>query len=65
MKHSQNGGKLMLCLNSPNLSAQWLKNMVADECSECTFIETITAPMVFKEAHKGKGLKILLFSYLN
>ncbi|PCI54100.1 MAG: methyltransferase [Gammaproteobacteria bacterium] len=57
------GAKLMLCLNSPDLDEQFLKDEVARECPDCTFEQQLTNPEVFKEAHQGKGLKVLIFTY--
>ena len=56
-------GELLLCLNSPDLDEVFLKSEVQRECPDCEFIEKIDSPEVFKEAHKGKGLKVLLFKY--
>lgn len=58
------GAKLMLCLNSPDLDEDFLKSEVARECPDCHFDKKIVNPEVFKEAHHGKGLKVLLFTYL-
>jgi len=55
--------KLMLCLNSPDLDEQFLKDEVARECPGCVFEQRIANPEVFKEAHAGKGLKVLIFTY--
>jgi len=55
--------KLMLCLNSPDLDEQFLKDEVARECPDCDFEQRIANPEVFKEAHQGKGLKVLIFTY--
>jgi len=57
------GAQLLLCLNSPDLDEQFLKDEVVRECPACVFDKIITNPIVFKEAHVGKGLKVLLFSY--
>jgi 23S rRNA (cytosine1962-C5)-methyltransferase len=57
------GAQLLLCLNSPDLDENFLKKEVAEACPECVFEERIMNPVVFKEAHEGKGLKVLLFSY--
>jgi 23S rRNA (cytosine1962-C5)-methyltransferase len=57
------GAKLMLCLNSPDLDEQFLKEEVRRECPDCVFERRINNPDVFKEAHHGKGLKVLVFSY--
>jgi len=56
-------GELLLCLNSPDLDEFFLKKEVQRECPDCQFIKKIDSPEVFKEAHKGKGLKVLLFKY--
>jgi len=55
--------KLLLCLNSPDLDEQFLKDEVARECLDCVFEQRIANPAVFKEAYTGKGLKVLVFSY--
>jgi 23S rRNA (cytosine1962-C5)-methyltransferase len=57
------GAKLLLCLNSPDLDEEFLKNEVARECPDCRFEQRIANPVVFKEAHAGKGLKALVFEY--
>ena len=58
------GAKLMLCLNSPDLDEQFLKDEVARECPACVFEQRIANPEVFKEAYVGKDLKVLIFNYL-
>ena len=57
------GATLMLCLNSPDLDDNFLKEEVARECPDCKFEQRIENPEVFKEAHEGKGLKVLIFTY--
>ena len=57
------GAQLMLCLNSPDLDENFLKAEVARECPQCHFEQRLDNPEVFKEAHQGKGLKVLLFTY--
>ena len=54
---------LMLCLNSPDLDEQFLKQTVIDECPGCEYIESIDTPDVFVEAMQGKGLKVLIYRY--
>ncbi|WP_441003064.1 class I SAM-dependent methyltransferase [Pseudocolwellia agarivorans] len=54
---------VILCLNSPDLDEDFLLAEVERECPDCQFISKIESPEVFKEAHKGKGLKVLLFKY--
>lgn len=58
------GAKLMLCLNSPDLDEEFLKAEVMRECPACQFESKIANPAVFKEAEQGKGLKVLIFTYL-
>lgn len=57
------GGEVMLCLNSPDLSEEFLFEIIKEECPECQFVEAIKPLPVFKEAEKGKGLKVLIFRY--
>ncbi|MEW6984069.1 class I SAM-dependent methyltransferase [Colwelliaceae bacterium 6471] len=57
------GGQLMLCLNSPDLDENFLFTQIATECPECEFETKIKPAEVFKEAHQGKGLKVLIFTY--
>ncbi|REL29016.1 methyltransferase [Thalassotalea euphylliae] len=54
---------VMLCLNSPDLDEAFLLNTVAQECPELEFVDKLAPPAVFKEAHAGKGLKVMLFRY--
>lgn len=56
-------GVVMLCLNSPDLTADFIHQMVATECPNCEFIEQIKPPSVFVEAMPGKGLKVLVFRF--
>lgn len=58
------GGLLMLCLNSPDLDTDFLKQTVHDECPDCHYVNEITAPDVFLDAMEGKGLKVLIYKYL-
>jgi len=58
------GGILMLCLNSPNLDDDFLKQQVVEHCPDCKMLGKIENPEVFKEAQQGKGLKVYLYQYL-
>jgi 23S rRNA (cytosine1962-C5)-methyltransferase len=58
------GGEVMLCLNAPELNEQFLHDAVAEHCPDCIFESQIMPPEVFKEAHQGKGLKVLMYKYL-
>jgi 23S rRNA (cytosine1962-C5)-methyltransferase len=55
---------IMLCLNSPDLNDDFLLSNVAEHCPQCQYQGKISPPAVFKEAHQGKGLKVLLFKYI-
>ncbi|MEW6998947.1 class I SAM-dependent methyltransferase [Colwelliaceae bacterium BS250] len=56
-------GLVMLCLNSPDLSEEFIFEMIKTECPSCEYIESITPSEVYKEAMPGKGLKVLIFKY--
>ena len=58
------GSDLMLCLNSPDLTEQFIFDLVAEYCPDCQFIEMIKPPEVFKEAEQGRGLKVFIYRYL-
>lgn len=58
------GGMLMLCLNSPNLDDDFLKQQVKEHCPDCTLVEKIENPKIFKEAQQGKGLKVYIYQYM-
>lgn len=60
----QPGGLVMLCLNSPDLDEKFLFDTVQEDCPDCQFVERLAAPKVYREAHQGKGLKVLIFKYL-
>ncbi|MGJ8691549.1 MAG: class I SAM-dependent methyltransferase [Thalassotalea sp.] len=59
----QPNSDLILCLNSPDLDEEFLKQQVELNCPQCHFIDKMPAPVVFKEAHQGKGLKVLHYQY--
>ncbi|MDA3806914.1 MAG: class I SAM-dependent methyltransferase [Thiomicrorhabdus sp.] len=60
----QPNSQIMLCLNSPHLSEQFLHETVALECPDCEYIESISTPEVFVEAMPGRGLKVVIYRYL-
>jgi len=57
------GSELMLCLNSPDLDDEFLKQTVLTECPACEYVESIKTPEVFQEAMVGKGLKVHIYKY--
>lgn len=54
---------VMLCLNAPDLDEAFLHQTVADECPDCVYVESLSAPAVFVESMAGRGLKIALYRY--
>jgi 23S rRNA (cytosine1962-C5)-methyltransferase len=58
------GGMLMMCLNSPDLDDDFLKQQMEEYCPDCQLIGKVENPKVFKEAQQGKGLKVYLYQYL-
>jgi len=59
-----NNSDVLLCLNSPDLSEEFLLAEVARECPQCQYQSRIENPEVFIEAEAGKGLKVLYFRYV-
>ena len=59
-----NNGDVILCLNSPDLTEEFLFAEVARECPQCQFQYRIENPEIFVEAEAGKGLKVLYFRYI-
>ncbi|WP_019556608.1 class I SAM-dependent methyltransferase [Thiomicrorhabdus arctica] len=56
---------IMLCLNSPYLSEQFLHDTVARECPACEYVESISPPEVFVETMLERGLKVMIYRYLS
>ncbi len=52
--------ELLLCLNAPELEADYLIRHMTELAPDYQFIQQIRPPEVYKEA-EGKGLKVLLF----
>ncbi len=59
-----NNSDVVLCLNSPDLSEEFLLAEVARECPQCQYQHRIDNPRAFVEAETGKGLKVLYFRYV-
>jgi len=55
--------ELLFCINSPDLDQQFILNTVEEHCPDCQFQQQIENPRVFREAHKGKGLKAMYFTF--
>jgi 23S rRNA (cytosine1962-C5)-methyltransferase len=56
--------ELLLCLNSPDLGADYLLEQVENECPNATFIEALKTPEVYREVNPNAGLKALRFRYI-
>lgn len=56
-------GLVMLCLNSPELTDDFLDHLIESECPQCLFVENISPPDVFKESEKGRGLKTKIYQF--
>ena len=55
---------VLLCLNAPHLSEDFLMDAVNLHCPECEFIDRIENPSEFIESDPNKGLKVLHFKYI-
>lgn len=54
------GGDLLLCLNAPELPAEYLLDAVAEWAPDYEFVERLPNPEVFEEA-QSRGLKVMHF----
>ena len=55
------GGQALLCLNAPELSAQFLLDLVAAEAPEFRFVRRLDNPSVFADMNPERALKVMLF----
>ncbi|WP_298769849.1 class I SAM-dependent methyltransferase [uncultured Shewanella sp.] len=55
------GGDLLLCLNAPELSIDFLKEQVNEYSANLVFQEQITNPEVFEDVDPNKALKVLRY----
>ena len=54
------GGEALLCLNSPDLDFNFLKETIKNECPQAQLICQIEPPAVFTNIEADRGLKCLL-----
>lgn len=54
------GGQALLCLNSPDLDFDFLKETVKNECPQASLLTQINPPAVFTNSEVERGLKCLL-----
>ncbi|WP_430459499.1 class I SAM-dependent methyltransferase [Thalassolituus sp. LLYu03] len=59
----QAGADLLLCVNAPDLSEDFLLDQVAEHAADCRFVQRIANPPAFVEATPGAGLKVMHFRY--
>ncbi len=55
------GGELLLCLNAPELTSDFLKQQVMETAPSLTFVERIDNPEVFDDIDMEKALKVLRY----
>ena len=53
--------KVMLCHNDPAQSSEFIRDLMAQECSEFHFQERIAVPSDFQEIDAEKSLKVLIY----
>jgi 23S rRNA (cytosine1962-C5)-methyltransferase len=54
-------GHVLLCLNAPELDAQFLRNLVAEAAPSLKFVERLANPVAFADVDPEKSLKVLHF----
>jgi 23S rRNA (cytosine1962-C5)-methyltransferase len=55
------GGKLMLCLNSPSLGVDFIHEMVSDVFPEASFVERLENPSVLADQSDDASLKVMIY----
>ncbi len=55
------GGEMLLCLNAPELSRNYLREQVATECPEMVFVRQVENPAIFADIDPDRALKVLLY----
>jgi 23S rRNA (cytosine1962-C5)-methyltransferase len=56
------GGDLLLCLNAPELSCDFLMAQVAETAPQLTYLERLANPSVFADIDEQKSLKVLRYT---
>lgn len=56
------GGQALLCLNAPELSGQFLRDLVAAEAPPLRFVERLDNPAAFADIDPERALKVMLFA---
>ena len=55
--------QVLLCLNAPELSRDYLQRQVQDFCPQLEFIEQIANPSIFEDINPERALKVLLYQF--
>lgn len=55
------GGKVMLCLNAPELSVDFLKNQMSEAAPELVFEKRLPNPLAFDDVDPERALKVLIY----
>ncbi|RTR37854.1 SAM-dependent methyltransferase [Shewanella canadensis] len=54
-------GEILLCLNAPELSIEYLKQQVEEFSPRLAFVEQLENPAIFADIDKNKALKVLRY----
>ncbi len=57
------GGDILFCLNAPELDQAFLEGIVAQECSDCHFVERLQPSPDFPDINPDQQLKLLHYQY--
>ncbi|QTD47365.1 class I SAM-dependent methyltransferase [Ottowia testudinis] len=52
------GGHALLCLNAPELSMEFLHDLVSEHAPALRFVKRVPNPAVFADVDEGRGLKV-------
>lgn len=56
------GGKVLLCLNAPELDTAFLREQMQDIAPELHFVERVANPAVFADTDEERSLKVLVYA---
>lgn len=55
------GGYALVCLNTPKLGSDFLRETMAQECPELVFIDRVANPAAFADVSEERALKVLAY----
>jgi 23S rRNA (cytosine1962-C5)-methyltransferase len=55
------GGLALLCLNTPKLGLDFLRDAIAENAPELAFVERVANPAAFEDVSDDRGLKVLVY----